>query len=80
MEMRKTKTTSIKYKSCRVTMGLYRLGNRRPDLENRKLLMDSVFRLENLCQYLGKLFSCVSPVLHTGLCGQSNIAGCGNVR
>lgn len=37
----------------RVAIDLYRLGNKRPDLENRRLLMDSVLRLENLCQYLG---------------------------
>ena len=60
--------------------GLHRLGNRMPNLENRWLLMDSVLGLENLCQYLGELFNCISTALHSELCGQKNIAGCRNVR
>lgn len=59
---------------------LHRLGNRRPDLENRWLLVDSVLGLENLCQYLGELFNCVSSTWHSELCGQKNIAGCRNAR
>lgn len=42
---------------------LHRLGNRRPDLENRWLFMDSGLRLGNLCQYIGELFNCVGAVL-----------------
>lgn len=42
---------------------LHRLGNRRPDLENRWLFMDSGLGLGNLCQYIGELFNCVGAAL-----------------
>lgn len=58
----------------------HRMRNRRPNLENRWLLMVSDLGFEILCQCIGELLSCTNTVLYRELCGQKNIASCRNVR